>query len=56
MGVILVRLYINHWCTLTVQKKKKIRQNGTFALLLDEMGLDEMGLDKMALNQFSIAF
>ena len=27
--------------------KKKIRQNGTFALLLDEMGLDEIGLDEM---------
>ena len=28
-------------------QKKKIRQNGTFALLLDEMGLDEIGLDEM---------
>ena len=30
------------------KKKKKFRQNGTFGLLLDEMGLDKMGLDEMA--------
>ena len=56
MDVILVRSYINHSdvFSLTKIKNKNFRQNGTFGLLLDEMGLDEMGLDEMGLDEIGL--
>ena len=46
LGVILVRLYINHFEVFSVSKKNKIkfRRNGTFALFVRRNGIRRNGM------------